>query len=100
MRRLRIFYASDTTPNTWFANIRSNIWRNNLLLPLRDLGHDVIEFDYDLKQTFRNLDASDTRQAAFIAKNRPIVSAALLDQLTTAHTAKPVDLFFSYFYDP
>ena len=47
MRKLRIFYASDTTPNAWFHNIKSNIWRNNLLLPLRDLGHEVGEFLYD-----------------------------------------------------
>ncbi len=68
---LRIFYASDTTPNAWFQSIRSNIWRNNLLLPLRDLGHDVVEFDYDLTLTFRNLDASVPKQAAFIHENRP-----------------------------
>ena len=95
----RVFYASDATPNTWFANVRSNIWRNNLLLPLRDLGHDVVEFEYDLTQTFRNLDATDSRQAAFIAENRPKVSAALLRQVRAAHAAAPIDLFFSYFYD-
>jgi len=52
-KTLRIFYASDTTPNAWFATIRSNIWRNNLLLPLRDLGHDVVEFEYDLTVNVR-----------------------------------------------
>jgi len=98
-KTLRIFYASDTTPNTWFASVRSNIWRNNLLLPLRDLGHDVVEFEYDLTQTFRNLDATDPRQAAFIAENRPRVSAALLRQIKAAHALAPIDLFFSYFYD-
>lgn len=99
MRRLRIFYASDTTPNAWFAQVRSNIWRNNLLLPLRDLGHEVVEFEYDLTQTFRNLDVRDAKQAAFIAKNRPEVSAALLRQIRAAHAEKPIDVFFSYFYD-
>jgi spore maturation protein CgeB len=98
-KKLRIFYASDTTPNAWFATIRSNIWRNNLLLPLRDLGHDVVEFEYDLAQTFRNLDATNPRQAAFIAENRPRVSAAILRQIRVAHEAAPIDLFFSYFYD-
>ena len=31
--------------------------------------------------------------------NRPRVSAALLRQITAAHAARPVDVFFSYFYD-
>lgn len=96
---MRIFYASDTTPNTWFASIRSNIWRNNLLLPLRDLGHEVIEFDYDLTRTFRNLDPDNPRQAAFIRENRPRLTAELLRQVRAAHQEHPIDLFFSYFYD-
>jgi spore maturation protein CgeB len=99
MRKLRLFYASDTTPNAWFQSIRSNIWRNNLLLPLRDLGHDVVEFDYDLTATFRNLDATSPKQAAFIQENRPKVSAELLRQIKAAHAVQPFDLFFSYFYD-
>jgi spore maturation protein CgeB len=100
MKKLRIFYGSDTTPNTWMTGVRSNIWRNNLLLPLVDLGHDVVEFAYDLTQTFRNLDAKNPRQAAFIAENRPRVSAELLRQVRAAHGERPIDLFFSYFYDP
>jgi spore maturation protein CgeB len=96
---LRIFYASDTTPNQWFQSIRSNIWRNNLFAPLVDLGHDVIEFDHDLTHTFRNLDPNDPRHAAFIAENRPKVSAELFRQIQRAHAQKPIDLFFSYFYD-
>jgi spore maturation protein CgeB len=100
MQSLRIFYASETTPNTWMTGVRSNIWRNNLLLPLVDLGHEVVEFDFDLTQTFRNLDVTQPRQAAFVAENRPRVSAELLEQIRRAHSRKRVDLFFSYFYDP
>jgi hypothetical protein len=99
MRRLRIFYASDTTPNAWFQSVRSNIWRNNLYLPLVDLGHDVVEFDYDLMQTFRNLDPTDAKQGAFIAGNRPKVTAAFLEQVRAAHALRPVDLVFTYFTD-
>jgi spore maturation protein CgeB len=99
MKRLRIFYASDTTPNAWFRDVKSNIWRNNLFLPLVDMGHEVVEFDYDLTATFRNLDAGNPRQAAFIAENRPRLSRELLRQIQTAHAIRPVDLFFSYFYD-
>ncbi len=99
MRPLRIFYASDTTPNAWFQSIRSNIWRNNLLLPLRDMGHEVVEFDYDLTATFRNLDTTSPKQAAFIQENRPKVSAELLRQIKQVHARTPINLFFSYFYD-
>ena len=63
------------------------------------MGHEVVEFEFDLTQTFRNLDAHDARQAAFIAKNRPAVSGELLRQVRAAHGEKPVDMFFSYFYD-
>lgn len=93
---MRIFYASDTTPNAQFT---SNLWRNNLLLPLIDLGHDVIEFAYDFGETFRNLDPSVPAQKTFIDNNRPVITAELLQQIRAAHAAKPIDLFFSYFYD-
>jgi spore maturation protein CgeB len=93
---MRIFYASETSPNPVFA---SNLWRNNLYLPLVDLGHDVVEFDYDLRETFRNVDSSIPIQQEFIASNRPLVTAELLRQLRAAHAVKPIDLFFSYFYD-
>ncbi|MGI4789434.1 MAG: CgeB family protein [Janthinobacterium lividum] len=93
---MRIFYASDTTPN---AALDSNIWRNNLYLPLVDLGHDVVEFDFDLSETFRHLDTGAPANQAFIARNRPLVTAELLRQVRAAHAARPITLFFSYFYD-
>ncbi|MBT1072531.1 CgeB family protein [Pelotalea chapellei] len=93
---MRIFYASETSPNPIFS---SNLWRNNLYLPLVDLGHEVVEFDYDLRETFRNVDPSMPTQRAFISRNRPLVTKELLRQLKAAHATKPIDLFFSYFYD-
>ena len=93
---MRIFYASDTTPNSAF---KSNIWRNNLLLPLLDLGHEVIEFDYDLSETFKHLNTKNAKNLTFVKENRPKVSNALINQISKAHSIKPVDLFFSYFYD-
>jgi len=93
---MRIFYASDTTPNAAF---NSNIWRNNLYLPLVDLGHNVIEFKYNLRKTFRNLNPADPKQKAFIDQNRPKVTKELLRQIKVAHATKPIDLFFSYFTD-
>lgn len=93
---MRIFYASETSPNPVFS---SNLWRNNLYLPLVDLGHDVVEFIYDLRETFCNVDPSIPSQRAFINRNRPLVTAELLRQIRTAHAIQPIDLFFSYFYD-
>ncbi len=93
---MRIFYASDTTPN---ASFESNLWRNNLLLPLLDLGHDAIEFDYNLRETFQNLNPDYPEHKAFIEKNRPRVSVELLRQIKAAHKIKPIDVFFSYFTD-
>ncbi len=97
-RRLRVFFASDTSANPTMA-LASQIWRRNLYEPLVDLGHEVVEFDYDLRETFRNLDPASDRQRQFIEANRPVVTAELLRQVRAAHEARPIDLFFSYFYD-
>ncbi|OGI17471.1 MAG: hypothetical protein A2287_09475 [Candidatus Melainabacteria bacterium RIFOXYA12_FULL_32_12] len=93
---MRIFYASDTSPNPDF---NSDLWRNNLYLPLVDMGHEVIEFDYNLRETFKNLDPANYEQNKFIRRNRLKLSKELLNQIKKAHDEKPVDLFFSYFYD-
>ena len=93
---MRIFYAANNTPNSNF-NMNSNVWRDNLYLTLTDLGHDVVEFNYDLKETFRKSDKS--RDRCFIAKNRPKVTNELLRQIKKAHEERPIALFFSYFSD-
>jgi len=95
---MRIFYASDTTPNGAFK-FKSNLWRNNLYLPLVDLGHEVIEFQGDLTETYKHLDTEDPNDRKFIDLNRPKLTQELLKQIKKAHTGKPIDLFFSYFYD-
>lgn len=93
---MRIFYASSNSPN---PAIKSNLWRSNLYLPLVDLGHDVVEFDYDLGEVFANLDSAYSDQKKFIEKNRPLISRELLKQVRQAHKETPIDIFFSYFYD-
>jgi spore maturation protein CgeB len=93
---MRIFYASDSAPN---ASIKSNLWDVNLYQPLAELGNEVIKFQYDLKKTFRNANHIDPIQKKFIKKNRPKVSRELLKQIKKEHNKKPIDLFFSYFYD-
>ncbi|MEI7729515.1 MAG: glycosyltransferase [Verrucomicrobiota bacterium] len=93
---MRIFYAIVDTPN---ANFASQIWRNSFHLTLKEMGHELVEFDYDLTETMRKLDPSDPSQAAYIATNRPRLSEALVRQLRRLHEQKPVALMFSYFYD-
>lgn len=84
---MRIFYAADSSPNPDFA---SNLWRANLYDSLVELGHEVVEFQYDLSETFRHLE-----DAEFIAQNRPRLGSELLAQIRAAQP----QLFFSYFYD-
>jgi len=93
---MRIFYASGERPNQALAS--SQVWRNNLYLSLVDLGHDVVEFDYDLNPLLGHADVSKPANRAFVDEERPRAEAALLAQLEAAHRAAPVDLFFSYFY--
>jgi len=93
---MRIFYATNTSPDAAF---RSDIWRLNLYASLVSLGHEVVEFAYDLYETFQNVDPEDPAQRSFIATNRPKVTLELIEQIRAAHSLRPVDLFFSYFYD-
>ena len=53
--KMRIFYAANRTTNSNFK-MQSNLWRDNLYSSLVDLGHEVIEFDYDLQETFKRVD--------------------------------------------
>lgn len=98
MRPLRIFYAASRTPNPE-SLLNSNLWYLNLHPPLIELGHDVIDFDYDFTEHLNYYDMRDPEHQAFIAQNRPLLENRLIDQITRQHRMKPIDLFFSYFYD-
>jgi spore maturation protein CgeB len=93
---VRVFYAAGSSPN---QDVVSSGWRSNLYGSLKAMGHDVVEFDYDMEETMRHLDASDTGHAAFIGRNRPSLTRELLHQIEAAHAERPIRLFFSYFYD-
>jgi len=92
---MRIFYACPK-PATDIPN--SLIWYYNLYLPLIDLGHQVVIFDYDLLPLISRADPHNPGNEEFIQKNRRIASEELLRQVHLAHQKKPIDLFFSYFY--
>ena len=94
---MRIFYAAADSPNYW--NLPgSRLWHANLYLPLRDLGHDLVTFDYDYGPHNDHMDPRVPEHKAFIDANRPRLGEALLRQITEAHRQRPIDLFFSYFY--
>ncbi len=92
---MHIFYAADHEPMPG-----NNLWHNNLYLPLKDLGHELTSFDYDLTPHFLNSNLNDPAHQTFIEEQRPKLERSLLDQLEQAHRAKPIDIFFSYFFDP
>ena len=94
---MKIFYAASATPNADTIEA-SRLWDANLLLSLRDLGADIVSFDYDLIPHFRHLNPANSRHRAFIDANRPSLERALLEQVKRAHQAGPIDVFFSYFY--
>lgn len=89
IKQLRIFYACHDSPNR-SALPQSRVWYNNLYLPLIDLGHEVVRFDY-------NLNSPNVWQKKFIDEKRPQLDEALLHQIRDAHKEKRIDLFFSYF---
>ena len=94
---MQIFFASpSTTHQSQLPD--SRIWHINLFLPLVDLGHDLVVFDFDYSEFNANLDATRPKQRRFIARHRPRLSEALLAQVRAAHRQRPVDLFLSYFY--
>lgn len=93
---MRIFYASGERPNQALPG--SQVWRNNLYRSLVALGHDVVEFDYELDPLLRHADVSKPENRTFVDEHRPAAEAALLTQLEAAHRHAPIDLFFSYFY--
>jgi spore maturation protein CgeB len=93
---MRIFYAA---PNSPISHIESNLWRENLRGSLVSLGHEIVDFRYDLAGTFENLDPADPRQEKFIAKNRPLLGEALLAQIREEDRYRSINILFTYFYN-
>jgi spore maturation protein CgeB len=94
---MRIFYAAAASPNYWDLPT-SRVWHNNLYLPLRDLGHELVSFEYDYGPHNNHLDPRIPAHNAFIDEHRPRLGRALLRQIEMAHARRPIDLLFSYFY--
>lgn len=94
---MRIFYAVGEAPSAGLAG--SRIWRGNLFAALVDLGHDVVEFDFDLDSCYANADPASQMKRAYMDRIRPELEAALLRQVEAAQTQQPIDVLFCYFYN-
>ena len=93
---MRIFYAAAASPNYWGLP-DSRLWHANLYLPLADLGHELVSFDYDYGPHNHHLDPRVPAQREFMLRARPLLGEQLLRQIEAAHRRRPIDLFFSYF---
>lgn len=95
---MRIFHAVMRSPN--LSDLAtSNIWYNNLYLPLVELGHEVVEFHYDMNPLLLHADPAKPGSEEFVRRHRQGLEEQLLLQVRQVHSQKPIDLFFSYFYN-
>ena len=91
---MRIFCAIEEEP---FPGNR--LWHNNIVAALRDLGHEVLLFDFPLLDDFYwHADTSISAHRRWIDAHRPKLEEALLDQIQAAHRRAPIQIFLSYFY--
>src|SRR5579862_7491384 len=95
---MRIFHAVSPIPEATLT--QSQIWSYNLELPLRDLGHELVLFQWDYTDRSNFLDPSAPFNKESINRHRARLSDELLRQVKAAHSRSPIDLFFSYFYSP
>jgi spore maturation protein CgeB len=95
---MRIFHAVSPIPEATLT--QSQIWSYNLELPLRDLGHELVLFQWDYTDRSNFLDPSAPLNKESINRHRARLSDELLRQVKAAHSRSPIDLFFSYFYSP
>lgn len=96
---MRIFYAAGASPNA-FQISESNLWKNNLLDSLVDLGHEVIAFSKDVtwhQSHYKNYLTSPEDRREFL-KYKEYLQVELIREIIAAHNEQAVDLFFSYFW--
>jgi hypothetical protein len=95
---MKIFVATDSSPNSKGLE-NSSIWDRNLIDPLRDLGHQVVRFDFDLRSFSLHANPAKPVDRAWQSENRPILERELVRQVARAHGNGGIDLFLSYFWD-
>jgi spore maturation protein CgeB len=94
---MRVFYAAGQAATPGVAG--SQVWRNNLFGALVDLGHEVVEFDFELDGCYAHADPVSPANREYMEGARPELEAALVRQVEAAHAEKPVDVLFCYFYN-
>ena len=93
---LRIYIAvrHSQDPSRFYGNL----WRNNLYPALRQLGHTLIESTVDLAPASRFMHvASNFTPEEQETRNR--ITEQIVGEIKQAHTAKPIDLVLTYFYN-
>jgi hypothetical protein len=91
---MRIFCAIEKEP---FPGNR--LWHNNIVAALRDLGHEILLFDFSpFDEFYKHSNTSIPVHRRWIAAHRDRLERALLEQIQTAHRDRPIQIFLSYFY--
>ncbi len=96
---MKIFYAAGASPNAYHIS-QSQLWKNNLFDSLVEMGHEVVPFRKDVTWHFTeylNYETSAEERAKFLAYKADL-QTALIEEITAAHQAGKVDVFFSYFW--
>jgi hypothetical protein len=93
---MRIFIAVRHSNNP--KQFYGGLWSGNFYPALRRLGHEIIESQVDLLPASRFMERADRFTAEQLA-TRGDITQRILDEVKTAHAARPVDLFLSYFYN-
>jgi glycosyltransferase involved in cell wall biosynthesis len=91
---MRIFCAIEEEP------IPGNrLWHNNIVGALRDVGHEVLLFDYPTLDAFyRHANTAIPTNRSWIEQRRPELESELWRQIAAANAKAPLDIFLSYFY--
>ena len=94
---MRIFYAVGGAPSAGLAG--SLVWRENLFGALVDLGHEVVEFEFDLDRCYAHADPASKGNREYMNRVGPQLETALLRQVEAAHAQVPLDVLLCYFYN-
>ena len=92
-RRLRVFCAIPESANNG-ALPGSNVWYRNLVEPLIDMGHDVVQPSFSVGEHYRATYAHGTEQQK---KARDLYGQRLVEDVRRTHSEKPLDLVLTYY---
>jgi hypothetical protein len=93
---MRIFTAVRHSRDPGF--FYGGLWSGNFYPALRQLGHEVVESEVDLRPASEFMQVADrfTREQLEV---RARITQEILDEVRAAHRQRAVGLFLSYFYN-